>query len=109
MKKLIFIFVAIFALCSCSKDDSDFNYSSIPNGTYVEVNGSSKESMTIVINNNHIHWYCYSYGQYYEDEFDYRLEGNIIIAIQNGKETDRTTWSMNGDYLTLGEIIYLKQ
>ena len=109
MKKLIFIFVAIFALCSCSKDEEFDNYSFIPNGTYVEINGSLQEKMTIVINGNHICWYCYSYGQYYEEEFNYKLEGNIMIIIQNGYEVDRTHWYINGNYLTIGEIEYLKQ
>ena len=61
MKKLIFIFVAVFALCSCSKDDS-LDVSGIPSGTYVQVNGSDKEQMTIIITDNHLKWTCYSYG-----------------------------------------------
>ena len=34
MKKFLVFIVAVFALCSCAKDDE--NYTGIPDGTYVE-------------------------------------------------------------------------
>ena len=112
MKKLIFIFVAIFTLCSCSKDDSlDVSgiSSGITSGTYVQVNGSDKEQMTIIITDNHLKWTCYSYGKYYEEEIDFVLNGNTMTAYCNGKNMGTDYWSFDGTYLTLGEIIYKKQ
>ena len=106
MKKLIFIFVAVFALYSCSKDDS-LDVSGIPSGTYVQVNGSDKEQMTIIITDNHLKWTCYSYGKYYEEEIDFVLNGNTMTAYCNNMGTDY--WPFDATYLTLGEIVYKKQ
>lgn len=109
MKKFLILFIAVFALCSCSKDDDSFNTSGIPSGTYVQVNGSDKEQMTIVITGNHLKWTCYSYGQYYEEEIDFVLNGNMMTAYCNGKNMGTDYWSFDGTYLTLGEIVYRKQ
>ena len=108
MKKFLILFIAVFALCSCSKDDS-FNVSGIPSGIYVQVNGSDKEQITIIITGNHLKWTCYSYGKYYEEEIDFVLNGNTMTAYCNGKNMGTDYWSFDGTYLTLGEIIYKRQ
>lgn len=89
-----------------------YNYTNayyIPNGTYNQVNTSQYERMSIIINGNHIKWTCFSYGDYYEEEFYYVLNNNEMIIFKNGKEINRTSWSIDGNLLTLGEIIYMKQ
>jgi len=92
-----------------------FNYNSttntfyIPNGTYVQVNSTPKEHSSVIINGNHIKYEYFNYGEYWEEEYYYVLSNNEIIIFKNGKEINRTSWSVDGNLLTLGEIMYLKQ
>ena len=81
----------------------------IPNGTYVQVNGNKMEQMSVTFDGYHMTWKCFSYGEYYEEEYFYVINCNEIIVFKNGKEVTRAKWNLDGNLLTLGDISYLKQ
>lgn len=112
MKKFFILLIAVFSLCSCSNDDSNSEISIInfiPNGTYVQVNGTSQESASIVINGDCIRWTCFGSLRYHNDIYNYKLFDDTMIILQDDYIIAKTTWSMDGNYLTIGDIIYFRQ